>query len=338
MARVFKDADAPLDPIATRRVAVVGYGNQGRAWALNLRDSDVDVTVGTIRDASQDEAREDGFPATEIGEAVRGAGVVCLLVPDEIMGDVVAEHVAPGLEAGNVLCFASGYAVAYGEVDVPEDVDVVMVAPRMIGVGVRESYVDGSGFIAFAGVERDASGSAWDACLAIARGLGATRRGCLEMTFAQEALIDLFMEQAIAPALGKVWRDGALALLEAGLPLEAILAEFVLSGEVERTYRALREIGYERQSKLHSQTSQYGTLSRAERFADLDLAARMREVIREIGSGTFAKEWAAERAAGYPRLTELREAGPFAEITAMEDEIRQRFEPPPAGGAPDDGT
>lgn len=326
MARVFKDADAPLEVLAGRRVAVIGYGNQGRSWALNLRDSGLDVTVGTISDASRDAAAGDGFPATDVADGVRDAGVVCLLIPDEVMGQVVAESVAPNLEAGDALVFASGYAVAFGEVAVPDGVDVVMVAPRMLGVGVRETFESGEGYIAFAGVETDATGEAWPVCLAIGRGIGATRRGCLEMAFHQEAVIDLFMEQGIAPALARVWGDGAAALLEAGLPIEAILVEFVLSGEVERTYRALREIGYARQAKLHSQTSQYGTLSRAERFADLDVASRMRETVREISSGEFATEWAAEREAGYPKLKALEESGAFGAIAGLQDQVRAMFD------------
>lgn len=329
MPRIFRDADASLDPLAGKRVTVVGYGNQGRAWALNLRDSGLDVAVGTISDSSRAAAVDDGFPAHEIPEAVRGADAVCLLIPDEVMQEALARDVSPHLATGAAACFASGYAPAFGEAPLSEGVDVVMVAPRMLGVGVRETYLDGSGFVAFVGVERDATGRAWDTCLALARGIGATRRGALEMTPAQEALIDLFMEQGIAPALGAVWGQAALALLETGIPLEAILVEFYLSGEVERTYRALREIGYARQMTLHSQTSQYGTLSRADRFADLEAGPRMRAIIEEIRSGAFAKEWAQERAAGYPRLAELRKTDARQVLTAYEDEVRAKFAPDP---------
>ncbi|MGH2726262.1 MAG: hypothetical protein ACRDKS_04720, partial [Actinomycetota bacterium] len=192
-------------------------------------------------------------------------------------------------------------------------------------------YQDGEGFIAFLGVERDASGDAWPIALGIARGVGATRRGCVEMTFAQEALIDLFVEQAIAPALQKVWRDAAMVLLERGIPLEAILAEFYLSGEIERTYRAMREIGPTKQWQFHSPTSQYGTMSRADRFNEVDIAERMRRAAEEIASGTFAKEWAAERAAGYPRFNELRSADGRDALMDLEDNVRSAFEPEGSG-------
>ena len=327
MARIFHDADAPLDAIANKTVAVIGYGNQGRAWALNLRDSKLDVIVGTVADASQEAAREDGFPAHSVAEAVTQADVVCLLIPDEVMGEAVAAHIKEALKPGAAVVFASGYAVAYGEVDLPESVDVVMVAPRMIGVGVRDSYVDGTGFIAFAGVERDATGNAWPVVLGVARALGATKRGSVEMTFAQEATIDLFVEQGIAPALQKVWRDAAMVLLEKGIPIEAILAEFYLSGEIERTYRAMRELGATKQWQLHSQTSQYGTASRTERYNDLDVASRMRVAVEEITSGAFANEWAAERAAGYPKVKALREAEGRDALMDFEDSVRRQFEP-----------
>ena len=327
MARIFHDEDAAADALAGKSVAVVGYGNQGRAWAQNLRDSGVHVRVGTVADTSRAEAEADAFSAREIPDAVAGADVVGLLIPDEVMGDAVASLIAPSLKDGAALCFASGYAVAFDEVKLPDTIDAVLVAPRMIGVGVRDSYVDGSGFIAFVGVEQDPTGNAWQVALGIARALGALRRGSVEMTFKQEALIDLFVEQAIAPGLRKLWSDAAMVLLEAGIPLEAILAEFYLSGEIERTYRAMREIGPTKQWRLHSQTSQYGTMSRAQRFAALDLATPMRAAVEEIGSGAFAREWAGVRADGYKKMKELYEAEGRDALMDFEDDVRSKFEP-----------
>jgi ketol-acid reductoisomerase len=327
MTRIFHDADAPLDPVAGKKIAIVGYGNQGKAWAQNLRDSGLDVRVGTVADTSRAQAEADGFPAHDIPDAVGDADVVCLLIPDEVMGDVVASAVGPALKQDAAVCFASGYAVAFGEVKLPDSNDVVLVAPRMIGVGVRDSYVDGSGFIAFVGVEQDATGRAWPLALGIARALGATQRGSVEMTCRQEALIDLFVEQAIAPGLRKLWSDAAMVLLEADIPLEAILAEFYLSGEIERTYRAMRELGPTRQWQLHSQTSQYGTMSRAQRFAGLDVATPMRAAVEEITSGAFAREWAGVRADGYERMKELYEAEGRDALMDFEDEVRNKFVP-----------
>ncbi|MGH2792945.1 MAG: hypothetical protein ACRDKG_01440 [Actinomycetota bacterium] len=148
------------------------------------------------------------------------------------------------------------------------------------------------------------------------------------MTFAQEALIDLFVEQGIAPALQKVWRDAAMVLLERGIPLEAVLAEFYLSGEIERTYRAMREMGPSKQWQLHSPTSQYGTASRLERFEGLDTGERMRRAAEEIASGVFAKEWAEERKAGYPKWNALKQAEGRDALMDLEDNTRALFEPP----------
>jgi ketol-acid reductoisomerase len=330
MTRVFHDTDAPLDAVTGKRIAIIGYGNQGRAWAQNLRDSGLDVRVGTMADSSRKEAEADGFHAHEIPDAVKDADVVCLLIPDEVMGEAVPSSITPVIEPGAAVCFASGYAVAFDEVMLPDGVDIVLVAPRMIGVGVRDSYESGEGFIAFVGVERDATGDAWPVTLGIAHGLGATRRGSVEMTCRQEALIDLFVEQAIAPALRKMWSDAAMVLLEAGIPLEAILVEFYLSGEIERTYRAMREMGPARQWQLHSQTSQYGSMSRAERFAAVDLLSGMRAAVEDISSGAFAREWAGVRADGYRRMKELRDGEGRDALMDFEDEVRKKFEPSPS--------
>jgi len=327
MARIFHDEDAPLDAVTGKTIAVIGYGNQGRSWAQNIRDAGLDVRVGTLADTSRAQAESDGFAAHAISDAVAEADVVCLLIPDEVMGDAVSTSVAPTLKADAAVCFASGYAVAFDEVTLPDTNDVVLVAPRMIGVGVRDSYLDGSGFIAFIGVERDATGSAWPVALGIARALGALHRGSVEMTCRQEALIDLFVEQAIAPGLRKLWSDAAMVLLEAGIPLEAILAEFYLSGEIERTYRAMREIGPTEQWKLHSQTSQYGTMSRAQRYASIDLATPMRTAVDEINSGAFAREWAEVRAGGYEKMKELYEAEGRDALMDFEDDVRLKFAP-----------
>ena len=323
--RIYRDHDATLDALKGRTVAVIGYGNQGSAWAKNLRDSGIDVLVGTISDDSRARAGEDGFPAHDVAAAARAASVVCLLIPDEVMRSVIDEHIAPALDPGDTLCVASGYVPSFEDPKIPDGVDLVLVAPRMLGAGVRDAYLDGTGFITFVSVERDASGDAPARMLALARAIGGTRRGAVELDARSEAVLDLFIEQGISAALTKVWSDGAIALLEAGIPLEAILVEYYLSGEVEFAYRSLRTIGYEAQSRLHSETSQYGTLSRAPRFADIDTLDRMRAIIADISSGTFAAEWASDREAGYPALNELRANDPRAALTEFEQDLRARL-------------
>lgn len=323
--RIFHDDDAPPDALRDATVAVIGYGNQGSAWAKNLRDSGLDVIVGTISDDSRARAADDGFPAHEVADAAREARVVCALIPDEVMRAAIDEHIGPNLQDGDVLCVASGYVPTFEDPAIPEGVDLILIAPRMLGAGVRDAYLEGAGFITFVSAERDASGHAHARMLCLAHALGGTRRGAIELDARSEAVLDLFIEQGISAALAKVWSDGALALLEAGIPLEAILVEYYLSGEIEFAYRSLRTIGYEAQSRLHSETSQYGSLSRARRFADLDTLERMRAIIGDISSGSFASEWTAEREAGYPVLDELRANDPRAALTGFEQELRARL-------------
>ncbi len=318
MATIYHDTDADLAVLKDTTLAVVGYGNQGRSQALNLRDSGLSVIVGNIGDASREQAREEGFEAFEIADACARADAILLLVPDEIMPEVYAEYVAPGLEAGNLLDFASGYNVAFGLMDPPADVDVVMVAPRMIGPGVRDSYVAGRGFPSFVGVHRDASGRALPRMLALAKGLGSTRAGCIEMSLHDEASLDLFTEQGFGPAFGQVLMGAVNLLVEKGYPPEAVLLELFLSGELEYTFGKMREVGFLEQMDFHSQTSQYGSITRAGRFAHLGepLRESMESVLESIRSGEFAREWSGMKEEGAEVLAQVKQARarlPFAE-------------------------
>ncbi len=317
MATIYHDEDADLAPLADATIAVVGYGNQGRAQALNLRDSGLRVVVGNIRDASFAQAEVDGFAPTSIAAACAAADMILLLTPDEVMPQVYAEQVAPALRPGDTLAFAHGYNIAFGLIAPPPDVDVVFVAPRMIGLGVRETYVAGPGFPSFVGVHQDASGHARARMLALAKGIGSTRAGCIEMSMLDEATLDLFTEQAFGPAFGRVMMTAIDTLVEAGFPPEAVLLELYLSGELAYSFEKIRQVGLVRQMDFHSHTSQYGTLTRSAKFLDLDptLRSRMQEVLDEIRSGAFAKEWSgAQTESGemFERVRALRAELPIA--------------------------
>jgi len=314
---IYYEADADPGAIAGSSVAVVGYGNQGRSWALNLRDSGLDVTVCVRADETRDQARADGFDASDI-EGANEADVVCVLVPDDAIPSL---PLRPRDDALTVL--ASGYTVAFDRFDPPGDIG--MVAPRMLGPEVRRCYEEGVGFITAVGVHRDVTGTALARTLAVANAIGGLRQGGIEMTARQEAVLDLAVEQVLSPALTHVNNAFVGVMLEQGVPLEAIVTELVLSGEVERTYRLLREEGFARQMEYHSPTSQYGQLSRRGRFDHLDVAAAMRELTEEITSGRFADEWDAERDAGHPGLARLKaeHAGPA--IVEYEDDLRRRL-------------
>lgn len=310
------DAADPL-VLDGQRVAVVGYGNQGRSWALNLRDSGHDVTVCVRADETRARAEADGFTTAAVADA-SDADVVCVLVPDDVIPGL---GLTPRADACTVV--ASGYTLAFDRFT--PDGDVVMVAPRMLGPDVRVCYEEGTGFITAVGVHRDRTGRAQERMLAVAHGIGGLRQGAIELTAEQEAVLDLAVEQVLSPALTHVNTAFVQVMSEHGIPFEAIMCELVLSGEVERTYGRLREEGFAGQMEHHSPTSQYGQLSRRGRYDDLDVAATMRRLTEDITSGRFADEWDAEREAGHPQLAALKEqhCGPF--IQGLEADLRRRL-------------
>jgi ketol-acid reductoisomerase len=317
MATILHEADGDLSDVRGVRVAIVGYGNQGRSWALNLRDSGCDVRVHVLADASRQQAEADGFTPAEIAEA-SDAPIACVLVPDDVIPSLPLRRPDDGLTV-----VASGYTLAFDRFAPAGDIG--MVAPRMLGPEVRACYLEGTGFITAVGVHTDRTGTGRARTLAIARALGGLRQGAIEMTPHQEAVLDLAVEQVLSPALAHVSGAFVSTMLEHDIPLEAILTELYLSGEVERNYRLLRERGFVRQLGLHSPTSQYGQLSRRGAYDHLDVVSRMRALTADIASGRFADEWEAESRAGYPRLTELKElfAGPA--VQAFEDHVRSQL-------------
>jgi ketol-acid reductoisomerase len=317
MTTILHEADGDVGELAGRRVAVVGYGNQGRSWALNLRDSGLDVQVCVRADETREAATADGFAAADV-EAASAADVLCLLVPDDVIPQLA---IAPGPEA--LVVVASGYTLAFDRFD--PACDVGLVAPRMLGPEVRRCYEEGVGFITGFGVHRDATGHARARTLAVAKAIGGLRQGAIEMTPTQEAVLDLAVEQALSPALRHVSQSFVQVMLEHGIPLEAVVTELVLSGEVERTYRLLRLEGYAAQMEHHSPTSQYGQLSRSGRYDHLDVGATMREIVDNIADGGFAQEWDDEREGGGATFERLKREAAGPEIAAFEQDLRRRL-------------
>ena len=317
MATVYYEQDGDLSLLADEPIAVVGYGNQGRSWALNLRDSGCRVRVCVRGDATRAQAQAVGFAAADVA-AASDAPIACLLVPDDVIPALPIRRPADGLTI-----LASGFTLAFGRYD-PEG-DVGMIAPRMLGPEVRRCFEEGVGFLTAVGVHRDRTGRTLARTLAVAKAIGGLRQAAIELTPKQEAILDLAVEQALSPALTHVNASFVATLLEQGIPLEAILTELYLSGEVERNYRLLREIGFVRQLDLHSPTSQYGQLSRRGTFDDLDVAGRMRTLVGDIASGKFADEWDAESREGHARLRALREQHAGAAMQGLEDDVRRRL-------------
>jgi ketol-acid reductoisomerase len=314
MATIHHEADADLGVLAGASVAVVGYGNQGRSWALNLRDSGFDVQVCVRADASRDQAAADGFRPGTIEDA-NDADVVCILVPDDVIPLLPLTGNPKGLTI-----VASGYTLAFDRFDPAGDVG--MIAPRMLGPEVRLCYEEGIGFITAVGVHRDVTGTAHARTLAVAKAIGGLRQGGIELTPMQEAVLDLAVEQALAPALTLVNGTFVQVMLEQGIPLEAVITELVLSGEVERTMRLVREAGYAAQFEYHSPTSQYGQLVRRDEYDGAEIGATMRRLVDDIASGRFADEWDQEAEAGYPTLERLREQHAGAAVREFETALR----------------
>lgn len=327
MAVIYHDEDADLEAIRSETIAILGYGNQGNAQARNLRDAGFTVLVGNIDDAYAETARADGFDVLPMAAAGARADALFLLVPDEIMPDIYRRDVAPHLAPGKLLNFAHGYNIAFNLIVPPPSIDVVMIAPRMIGAGVRDSYLSGEGFPSFVGVHQDATGRAKQRMLALAKALGSTRAGCLEMSLLDEATLDLFTEQAFGPAFGRVMMTAIDTLVEAGYPPEAVLMELYLSGELAYSFLKIRELGMLKQHELHSHTSQYGTITRSARYADLETSLRqkMRESLEDIRSGGFAKEWSSDRADKLALLKQVRAMQASLPMTQWEDAARRAF-------------
>jgi ketol-acid reductoisomerase len=321
MVTIYHDADADLDLLSGLTVAVIGYGNQGRAQAMNLRDSGVDVVVGCAPDKYADRAREDGMTVVPIAEAADAGRLVLVLLPDEVQPHVYAADIAPGLRAGDTLDFASGYNIHYELVEPPPEVDVVMVAPRMIGEAVRSLFVDGSGFPCLVAVKQDTSGHALQTALALARGIGGTKAGAFASSFEEETLIDLFAEQFLWAGIGKLCRVYFDTLVDAGCSGEAVATEMYLSGEMVEVARAMIEHGFFRQLEVHSHTSQYGQLSRADDAVGEDVAQRARAILEGLQNGAFAREWADEQARGCPALAALKDEAFGHRLNEVEREL-----------------
>ncbi len=319
MTLIHHEKDGDLAALDGLSLAIVGYGNQGRSWALNLRDSGLDVQVCVRADATREQAQRDGFDAVDL-EAADAADVVCVLIPDDVIPQLPLPRRADALTI-----VASGYTLAFERFDPAGDLS--MIAPRMLGPEVRRCYEEGVGFITAIGVHRDVSGRAEARTLAVAKAIGGLKQGAIELTAEQEAILDLAVEQVLSPALTHVSQAFVITMLSHGIPMEAIMTELVLSGEVERSYRLMREIGFVEQMEFHSPTSQYGQLSRRGKYDHLDVAKTMQELTEHIVSGRFADEWDEEGRSGYARLKELKDLHCSDGIKDMEQQMRKLLGP-----------
>jgi ketol-acid reductoisomerase len=302
------DDGADLSLLDGKTVAIIGYGSQGHAHALNLKESGANVVVGLRPDsASAAKAKADGLEVLSPAEAAKKGDLVMLLVPDEIMGDVYTADIEAGLEPGNMLLFAHGFAVHFGTVTPPAGVDVAMAAPKGPGHLVRRQYTEGKGVPGLMAVEVDATGNAEALTRAYIKGIGCTRAGVIPTTFRDECESDLFGEQVVlCGGLTELVRAGFDTLTEAGYPPE--LAYFECLHEVKLIVDLMYEKGIAGMRYSISNTAEYGDLTRGKRIITDDTRAEMKKILAEIQSGQFAEEWIAEYKAGLPNFNATAEA------------------------------
>ena len=321
-ATVYYEKDADAGIIAGRKVAIIGYGSQGHAHALNLRDSGVDVRVA-LREGSSSKAKAEtaGLRVTSIADAARETDVIMMLAPDTEMQAIYRADIEPNLKAGDAILFAHGFNVRFGLISAPAGVDVAMVAPKGPGHLVRRTYEGGGGVPALIAVAQDATGKARDLALSYADAIGATRAGVLETTFAEETETDLFGEQVVlCGGLTSLIQAGFETLVDAGYQPES--AYFECLHEVKLIVDLMYEHGIAGMRYSISDTAEYGDLTRGPRVINSAVREEMKRILEEIQSGQFAEEWIAENKAGRPRYRQLQEEGRAHPIEKVGAELR----------------
>jgi ketol-acid reductoisomerase len=321
-ARMFYDDDADLSLIQNRTVAVLGYGSQGHAHALSLRDSGVDVRVGLPEGSrSREKAESEGLRVLAPADACEEADLVMMLAPDTVQRSLFAEAVAPSLVPGDALFFGHGFNIRYGLITPPEGVDVAMVAPKGPGHLVRRQFSDGKGVPCLVAVEQDASGRALPLALAYAKGIGGTRAGVIETTFTEETETDLFGEQAVlCGGTTQLVKAGFETLVAAGYQPE--IAYFECLHELKLIVDLMWEGGIAGMRYSISDTAEYGDLTRGPRVIDDHVRETMKTLLTEIQDGTFAREMMAEEEAGRPNFTRLREQDADHQIEVVGRQLR----------------
>jgi ketol-acid reductoisomerase len=316
------DKDADLSRLDGKKVAILGYGSQGHAHALSLKDSGVDVVVGLREDSSSvQKAQADGLRVLPIADAASEGDVVMILLPDEKQTDVWETEIRDGIAPGNLLMFAHGFSVHFGQIDPGPEVDVGMVAPKSPGHLVRRQFVEGNGVPGLVAIHRDATGEARDLVLAYAKGIGCTRAGVIETTFKDETETDLFGEQAVlCGGVTELVRAGYETLVDAGY--DPRLAYFECLHELKLIVDLMYEKGITGMRYSVSNTAEYGDLTRGKRVIDDRARAAMREILAEIQSGDFAREWIAENKAGQENFERMREEQKGHQIEREGKELR----------------
>jgi len=324
-AELFYDQDADLSIIQGKKVAIIGYGSQGHAHALNLRDSGVEVKIG-LKDGSKStpKAQEEGFEVLSVADAAEWADLIMILAPDQHQRSIYSENIKDKLTEGKTLAFAHGFNIRFGYIDAPEGVDVILIAPKAPGHTVRREFVAGRGIPDIIAVERDASGTAWDTAKSYAKAIGGTRAGVIKTTFTEETETDLFGEQSVlCGGTSQLVMYGFETLIEAGYQPE--IAYFEVLHELKLIVDLMWEGGIAKQRWSVSDTAEYGDYVSGPRVIDPSVKENMQAVLADIQSGAFAERFIADQDAGAPEFLALREKGAQHPIEATGKQLRSLF-------------
>ena len=306
-ARIYTEADAPIDPLKGKKIAVIGYGSQGHAHALNAHDSGLDVIVGLYKGSkSWETAEKAGLRVAEVADAARQADVIVMLIPDEKQRRVFEENIRPEISAGKSLVWAHGFNIHFKQIVPPEGVDVWMVAPKAPGHRMRELFVEGKGVPSLVAVEQDATGNAWQLAMAYGNAVGSAKAGLIKTTFKEETETDLFGEQSVlCGGITSLIKAGWEVLVEAGYQPE--VAYYECLNEMKLIVDLMFEGGMARMRYSVSDTAEFGDYVSGPRVIDETVKNRMRDVLREIQNGSFAHRWLDENELGRPNFTRYRE-------------------------------
>ena len=322
MVNVYYDKDADLATLAGKAIGIVGYGSQGHAHALNLRDNGQNVMVGLYPGSrSRDVAEEAGLKVADVPEVAQQADVLMIAIPDHLQGGVYRQQIAPNLRPGSAVMVAHGFSIHYREVVPPDTVDVIMVAPKAPGHRMRELFREGIGVPSLLAVHQDATGHAKEIGLAYAKGIGCTGAGVLETTFKDETESDLFGEQTIlCGGVTSLVQAAFQTLVEGGYPPE--IAYFECMHELKMIVDLMYQGGFSYMRYSVSDTAEYGDLTRGPRVIDQHVRDNMRDILRDIQDGSFAREWIAENDEGRKRFTPLRERAQSSQIEEVGKQLR----------------
>ncbi len=325
MVKLLHDCDADLSVMQGKTVAVIGFGSQGRNQALSMRDSGINVIIGLRPGKSWDKAVADGFQVLSVSDAAAKADVIHILLPDEMHKSVYNESIKQHMSAGKVLSCSHGFSIIFDLIQPPQNVDIIMVAPKGPGTEVRKAFLEGFGCPGLVSVHQNASGNALKIALAMAKAEGLTRAGVLECTFAQETYEDLFGEQnVLCGGLVDLMKYGFEVLVEGGYPPE--MAYFECVHEVKLIVDLIFEGGIQKMNSVISNTAEWGEYVNGPRIITPDVKARMKESLKDIETGKFAREWMAEAEAGCKVLMAKREALGVHEVEIVGKKIRSLFE------------